>query len=164
LPLQVQEIQKDQSRTITVSYPAPDALTIDPRNDLPPFNDIRVRKACRWRLTCQLFAKPITLVPARPYPSSTTSYYMKGWGWPYEEWPQDLKDEYAYNPTMPSNCWLMPVILTALRPTSLLKSTGDIDLLKIVQSYFAAVGIDMEIRTMDAAAETALSMPISMIS
>jgi len=24
---------------------------------------------------------------------------MKGWGWPYEEWPQELKDEYAYNPT-----------------------------------------------------------------
>ena len=24
---------------------------------------------------------------------------MKGWGFPYEEWPQDLKDEYAYNPT-----------------------------------------------------------------
>jgi len=21
-------------------------------------------------------------------------------GFPYEEWPQDLKDEYSYNPTM----------------------------------------------------------------
>ena len=23
---------------------------------------------------------------------------MTGWGFPYAEWPQDLKDEYAYNP------------------------------------------------------------------
>jgi len=33
-----------------------------------------------------------------PYPSTLTSRYMTGWGFPYEEWPQDLKDEYAYNP------------------------------------------------------------------
>ena len=24
---------------------------------------------------------------------------MTGWGFPYDQWPQDLKDEYAYNPT-----------------------------------------------------------------
>ena len=33
-----------------------------------------------------------------PYPATITSRTMKGWGFPYEEWPQDLKDEYAYNP------------------------------------------------------------------
>ena len=44
LPLQVQEIQKTNPELLQVSYPAPDALTIDPRNDLPPFNDIRGAK------------------------------------------------------------------------------------------------------------------------
>jgi len=34
-----------------------------------------------------------------PNPSSLTAIEMKGWGWPYEQWPQDLKDDYAYNPT-----------------------------------------------------------------
>ena len=33
------------------------------------------------------------------YPSTLTARDMTGWGFLYEEWPQDLKDEYAYNPT-----------------------------------------------------------------
>jgi len=33
-----------------------------------------------------------------PYPATMTSRYMKGFGFPYEEWPQELKDEYVYNP------------------------------------------------------------------
>jgi len=38
-----------------------------------------------------------------PYPNAVTSRYLsmsfKGWGYAYEEWPQELKDEYVYNPT-----------------------------------------------------------------
>ena len=32
-----------------------------------------------------------------PDPSSMTSYYEKGWGLPYDQWPQSLKDEYTFN-------------------------------------------------------------------
>jgi len=31
----------------------------------------------------------------RTLPFDVTNREMKGWGYPYEEWPQELKDEYA---------------------------------------------------------------------
>jgi len=80
-----------------------------------------------------------------------TSRYMKGWGFPYEQWPQDLKDEYAYNPTMAKTFWRKLAIPKGLRQTLWTDAVKDLDLLKIVQSYFNQVNIDMEINVMDAA-------------
>jgi ABC-type transport system substrate-binding protein len=91
----------------------------------------------------------------RPYPSSITSYYMKGWGFPYEEWPQELKDEYAYNPVKSRQLLAEAGYPNGFKTNIVADATGDINLLKIVQTYLAQVGIEMEIRTMDSAATSA---------
>jgi len=57
----------------------------------------------------------------RALPKTTTRYrrtvpgyddfrYMKAVGFPYEEWPQELKDEYAYNRRQPEAADARPVI------------------------------------------------------
>jgi peptide/nickel transport system substrate-binding protein len=154
LPSEVEELQKTNPELLQVTYPAPDALTIDPRNDLPPFNDIRVRKAMQMAVDLPAICKTYYHDTCRPYPSSTTSYYMKGWGFPYEEWPQDLKDEYAYNPVLAKQLLADAGYPGGFKTNIIANATGDLNILQIVKSYFERVGIEMEIHTMNAAAYT----------
>jgi len=84
-----------------------------------------------------------------PYPDTLTSRYMKGWGFPYEKWPQDLKDEYAYNPTAAKKLLSDAGYPNGFKTNLVADTDGDMDLLQIVKSYFAQVGIDMEIRPME---------------
>jgi len=79
---------------------------------------------------------------------------MTGWGFPYEEWPQDLKEEYAYNPTQSKQLLADAGYPDGFKTNIVANATGDMNLLQIVKTYFAAVGIDMEIRTMEASAYT----------
>jgi len=77
---------------------------------------------------------------------------VKGWGFPYESWPQELKDEYAYNPALAKKLLAEAGYPTGFKTMSFADTVSDMPLLKIVQGYFADIGIEMEIRTMDPAA------------
>ena len=74
---------------------------------------------------------------------------MKGWGCPYEEWPQDLKDEYAYNPTAAKKLLADAGYPNGFKTNIVADKMGDMGLLQVVKSYFAQVGIDMEIRPVE---------------
>ena len=74
---------------------------------------------------------------------------MKGWGFPYEEWPQDLKDEYAYNPVAAKKLLADAGYANGFKTNIVVDSTMDLDLLQICKSYLAQVGIDLEIRVME---------------
>jgi ABC-type transport system substrate-binding protein len=155
LPAETEEIRKNNPELLQVSGAAPDALTLDPRNDHAPFNDIRVRIAMQMAIDLPAIARDYYRGTCRPYPSSVTSFYMKGWGWPYEEWPQELKEEYAYNPMKSRQLLAEAGYPNGFKTNVVTKTTADLGVLKIVQSYFAQVGIEMEIRVMDPASEAA---------
>jgi len=125
--------------------------TIDPRNDKPPFNDIRVRKAMQLAIDLPTIATTYYDGNADPEPSALTSKYMMGWGFPYQEWPKDLKDEYIYNPTMAKQLLDDAGYPNGFKTNIVADATGDLGLLQIVQSYFTQVGIDMEIRPVEPA-------------
>jgi peptide/nickel transport system substrate-binding protein len=74
---------------------------------------------------------------------------MTGWGFPYEEWPQDLKDEYAYNPKMAKKFLTDAGYADGFKTNIVVETDADLGLLSIIKSYFAQVGIDMEIRTLE---------------
>ncbi len=84
-----------------------------------------------------------------PYPATMTSRYMKGFGFPYEEWPQELKDEYTYNPVAAKKLLAEAGYPNGFKTNVVADTGGDIELLKMVKSYFADVGIEMEIRPVD---------------
>ena len=146
---QVQGIQKSNPEILQATEPLGNAITVDPRNDVAPFTDIRVRKALQMAIDLPSLAKNYYGGSADPYPSSLTSRYLTGWGLPYEEWPQTLKDEYAYNPTAAKKLLSDAGYPTGFKTNVVAVSSNDLDLLQIVKSYYLAVGIDMEIRTMD---------------
>jgi peptide/nickel transport system substrate-binding protein len=135
--------------------PLPPTVSICPRVDKAPFNDIKVRRAMQQAIDLPAIAKNYYHGLIEPYPDTLTSRYisksMKGWGFPYEEWPQELKDEYAYNPTMARQLLAEAGYPKGFKTNIVVAADAEMDLLQIVKSYFAQVGVDMEIKPMEAA-------------
>ncbi|MGP8080608.1 MAG: ABC transporter substrate-binding protein [Dehalococcoidales bacterium] len=150
---QAQAIQKSNPEILQIPIPSSSVTTIDPRNDTAPFNDIRVRKAMQMAINLPDIAKNHYGGTVEPYPSTLSSKLIKiwgdGWAFPYEAWPQDLKDEYAYNPTAARQLLADAGYANGFKTNVLADTKADLKLLQIVKSYFAEVGIQMEIRPMD---------------
>ena len=143
------KLKKTNPEILQLVIPASNAETIAPRNDVKPFNDIRVRKAMQMALDLPAIAKNYYGGSVEPYPCALTSRYMKGWGWPYEEWPQALKDEYTYNPAAARELLAAAGYPHGFKTNIVADKMGDLGLLQVAKAYFAQVGIDMEIRPIE---------------
>ena len=137
-----------------IAVPGP-AGTIAPGNDVAPFNDIRVREAMQMAINVPEIAKTYFGGTADPYPVSLTSRYMTGWGDTYPNWPADLQAQYAYNPTQAKQLLAQAGFPNGFNTDIVADASSDQNELLIVQSDFAAIGINMSIRLMDSAAWTA---------
>jgi len=80
---------------------------------------------------------------------------MKGWGFPYEEWPQDLKDEYAYNPAAARQLLADAGFPKGFKTNIIVDTASDLKLFEIIKTSFADIGIEMEVRLMESNACTA---------
>ena len=149
---QAQSLQKTNPELSQISYPDVRSATIDPRNDLKPFSDIRVRKALQMAINLPDIAANYYGGNVDPSPATLTSRYITGWGWPYAQWPQDLKDEYAYNLTAAKKLMADAGYATGFN-TDVVVDIGlaDQSLLQIVKASFAALGISMSIQNLDSA-------------
>jgi len=150
-PIKAEAMRKTNPEILQILTPLPPTCSVDPRFDKAPFNDIRVRRAMQMSIDLPTIAKDYYHGLVEPYPDTLASRYMKRWGFgfPYDEWPQDLKDEYAYNPAAAKKLLSDAGYPNGFKTNIVADTAGDIDLLKIVQSYFARVGINMEIRPME---------------
>ena len=148
-PLQAKAMRKTNPEILQIAHPNSDAFTIEPRNDRPPFNDIRVRKAMQMAIDLPSIAKSYYEGTVEPYPVMLTSRYMKGWGFPCEEWPQDLKNEYTYNPSAAKQLLAEAGYPNGFKTNVVTDAANSSALLQIVRSYFLQIGIDMEIRMLD---------------
>ena len=146
-----QAIQKTNPEILQIPIPFRQTVSLDPRVDKAPFNDIRVRKAMQMAIDLPAIAKGYYQGAVEAYPSTLSSRDMKGVGFPYEEWPQDLKDEYAYSPEAAKKLLADAGYPNGFKTNIVADAAGDMDLLRVVKSYFNQVGIDMEIRLMDTA-------------
>jgi len=148
---QAQQMKVTNPDVIQLSYPA-GPCTIDPKNDVAPFTDQRVRQAMQMALNLPLIASTYYAGTAYQYPSTMTSVFMTGWSYPYSQWPASLKATYDYNPTGAKALLAAAGASTFSTTCVASNSNPDLDLLQIVQSEYAAVGITINIQLMDAAA------------
>jgi len=121
------------------------------RVDQPPFNDINVRRAMQMAIDLPTLASTFYQGTVSSVPDTLTSYFMTGWGYPYEQWSQSLKDEYKFDPVAAKKLLSAAGYPNGFKTNVVADSTKDMDLMQIVASNLAAVGVTMEIRPMDAA-------------
>ena len=148
---QVQTLKTTNPNLVPISVLPSQAVTVDPRNDTAPFNDIRVRQAMQEAIDLPTLAKTYYGGSVDPWPSTLMSNYMTGWGYPYSQWPQSLKDKYAYNPTAAKQLLAAAGYPNGFKTDCIADNSADLDLLQIVQSYFTAIGINMTVTTLDPA-------------
>ena len=143
-----QLVAKTNPEIKQITFPAP-VYTIDPKCDVKPFTDIRVREALQMALDLPTIAATYYQGSCPATPSTMTSMYMTGWTYPYDQWPQSLKDEYAYNPTKAKQLLADAGYPTGFKTDVVAPADNDLDLLQIVKSYYSAIGVDMTIQVME---------------
>ena len=129
-------------------------LTINPRNDLSPYSDIRVREALQNAINLSDIAKNYYQGTVSPDPVGYMANSITGWSFPYEQWPADLQAQYAYNPTQAKQLLTAAGYPNGFNTDITVDTPYDMDLLKIIQSDFSAVGINMSINVVDEATYT----------
>ena len=148
-PTQAKLVRKTNPEILQIPTPVAPAPSVDLRIDMAPFSDIRVRKAIQMAIDLPTIAKTYYKGLVDPYPATITTRFLKGWGFPYEEWPQDLKNEYAYDPAMSKKLLADSGFPNGFKTNVVANTAGDMELLQIVKNYFSQGGIDMEIRALD---------------
>jgi peptide/nickel transport system substrate-binding protein len=146
---QAQLIQKSNPNILQISVPANSCTTIDPRNDVAPFKDIHVRQAMQMALDLPTLAATYYKGIVDPSPSSLTSIYQNGGGFPFSIWPKDLKDTYTYNVAGAKKLLADAGYPNGFSTDIVADAAADQDLLQIVKASFSDIGINMEIRNMD---------------
>ena len=147
--IDAQNLQKSNPDIKQIPVPNSNCLSITPRNDTAPFTDIRVRQALQMAIDLPTIAATYyNNTISEPWPQGITSSYMSGWGFPYPQWPQDLKDQYAYNATGAKALLAAAGFPNGFNTSCVANNMADLALLQIVQSYFAAINVNMSITTM----------------
>jgi len=116
-----------------------------------PWNDIRVRKAINMALDRKTIAETLLggfLEEAiYPYfsPLLGDDLYV-----PFEEWPEELQEGYSYNPEGARQLLAEAGFPDGFKTNVVVSSAGNMDYVEVIQHYFAEIGIDLEIKVVEA--------------
>ena len=143
------------SIVVKLGYPN-NELTLDPRVDTAPYNDIRVRTAMQHAINIPLIASTLYQGYAVALPAGLASNQCVAYPYyPYSDWPQSLKDEYAYNPTLAKQMLADAGFPNGFSTNCILENDANQDLHLVVQSELAAIGIKESFTILDKASWTA---------
>jgi peptide/nickel transport system substrate-binding protein len=150
-----QQLAKTNSDIIQIKMPA-GASGIAPRVDVKPFTDIRVRIALDMAIDRAAIAKSFYGSNASSTPSGMLNSIYAGITYAYADWPQSLKDEYAYNSTGAKQLLADAGYPDGFDTNVVVASDAtQVQLMELFKSYFADIGVNMEINSMDNTAEQA---------
>jgi peptide/nickel transport system substrate-binding protein len=149
LPWEQAQSLKRTNPELVIEKQISGAVGLSLRLDRKPFTDIRVRKALqmainRKEIAAQYYHGDVDGIPAGVFHPS-----MKGYCYAYDDWPQELKDEYSYNPTRAKELLAEAGYPDGFHTNAITSGNTDPVLLQIFKSYFKDIGVDMDIELMD---------------
>ena len=119
-------------------------------NAQPPYNNLQVREACQLAQNLPLIAQTYYNGTVSPIPQTLTLSTMGGgWGNPYPNWSADLQAQYAYNPTLAKQLLAQAGFPNGFTTVCVANNTSDLDLMQILNSNLAAIGITVNVTLMD---------------
>ena len=123
--------------------------SVELRCDNKPFTDIRVRKALQMAIDRKTIAQSHLGGLVDGTPCGILSPLYTGWSTPYQNWPDELKEEYSYNPQKAKQLLADAGFPNGFTTNCVASSGDDITLLQVIKSYFHDIGVEMEINAMD---------------
>ena len=150
---EAQAIQKTNPELSWTTVPQHSwGFAMDVRN--PPFDDIRVRTAMQLALDLETMNDTLMGGLGAVAPMGIAGPATLGFYTPFEEWPQEIKDNYAYDPERAKQ-----LLAEAGYPdgfnTKLLTSPhpfyANLDHSQLAKEYWAQIGVDVEISVVEGA-------------
>ena len=117
----------------------------------PPFDDIRVRQAMQMALDLETINNTYYKGTAMWKPQGLVGEALKGYYTPFDEWPDEVKKVYAYDPEGASQLLAEAGYPNGFETVLNASSEFDLGYAEIVAGFWKAIGVDLEIRVMDRA-------------
>ena len=117
----------------------------------PPFDDIRVRQAMQMALDLETINNTYYKGTAMWKPQGLVGEALKGYYTPFDEWPDEVKKVYAYDPEGARQLLAEAGYPNGFETVLNASSEFDLGYAEIVAGFWKAIGVDLEIRVMDRA-------------
>ena len=95
----MERLQRTNPEIVITEHPNRSDYGIGMNTQKAPFDDIRVRKAMQMALDRETLHNTYFKGWGSPTPQSLLANNIPGVGTPFEEWPEEIKKLYDYNPT-----------------------------------------------------------------
>ena len=122
----------------------------------PPFNDVRVRRAMQMALDLETINETFFSGFGNPTPNGVMANSKMGVGTPFEEWPEEIKPYYRYDPEGAKQLLAEAGYPDGLETRLDYDIRADMSYAELVANYWREIGAEVAIHTVDATQSTAL--------
>ena len=122
----------------------------------PPFNDIRVRQAMQMALDLETINETFFSGLGDATPQGLMENSKAGVGTPFEEWPEELKQYFRYDPEGAKKLLAEAGYPNGFKTRLDYSVRGDQSYAELAGAFWRAIGVEVEIHTIDATTSNAL--------
>ena len=123
----------------------------------PPFNDIRVRRTMQMALDLETISETFFSGLADPTAQGPIDSSMMGVGTPFEEWPEEIKQYYRYDPVGAKQLLAEAGYPDGFKTRLDCLERMDVNYAELAANYWREIGVEVEIHIIDNTQLSALS-------
>ena len=120
----------------------------------PPFNDIRVRRAMQMALDLETISETYFSGLADPTPQGFLNNAKQGIGTPFEEWPEEIKPYYRYDPEGAKQLLAEAGYPDGFKTRLDYLNRFDLNYVELAANYWREIGVEVEIQPIDGTEHT----------
>lgn len=131
-------------------WPGP-SYNVDMRCDNEPFTDINVRKALEMSINREAIAGTLYGGISDGIPCGLMGPLVEGFAYPYDQWSEELKQEYSYDPDTAKDLLAAANHPEGFSTNIVVSSAQDMQLIQVIQGYFQEINVYADIVVLDVA-------------